>query len=222
MARPKTIADADLLDAARAVFVQRGLGASTREIARRAGVSEGVLFQRYATKQELFFAAMVLPAADLSALFRARRGDTRAHVEEAALAITDYFRETMPVLVPLVAHPGFRFEEFARRHPDSPLDALRRGLVSFLADARARGQIGPADPGAAALAVIAIAQCVAFFEHMGAHGGRMPTDLIRRAVDCVWTGLEPEAAVRSARPRPSRPSKPKPSKPKPPRRPSRR
>lgn len=63
MARPKTIADADLLEAARAVFVQKGMGASTRAIARRAGVSEGVLFQRYATKQELFFAAMALPTS---------------------------------------------------------------------------------------------------------------------------------------------------------------
>lgn len=107
--------------------------------------------------------------------------------------MTDYFRETMPVLVPLLAHPGFRFEEFARRHPDSPLDALRRDLVAFLASARMTGQIGPVDPGAAALAIIAIAECVAFFEHMGAHGGRMPPELIRRAVACVWAGLAPDS-----------------------------
>jgi AcrR family transcriptional regulator len=217
MARPKTITDADLLDAARAVFIQTGLGASTREIAKRAGVSEGVLFQRYATKQDLFFAAMVLPTANLDALFRARRVDARAHVEDAVVAMTDYFRETMPVLVPLLAHPGFRFEEFAQRHPGSPFDALRRDLVSFLAKARANGHIGPVDPGAAALAMIAIAECVAFFEHMGAHGGRMPAELIKRAAVCVWTGLAPEgptasppavrkrAAVRRLRPRkPSR------------------
>jgi AcrR family transcriptional regulator len=215
MARPKTISDADLLDAARAVFVQKGTGASTRAIARRAGVSEGVLFQRYATKQELFFAAMALPTSDLGALLRTSRADTRAHVEDAALAMTDYFRKTMPVLVPLLAHPGFRFEEFARRHPDSPLDALRRDLMSFLAGARMRGQIGPVDPGAAALAIIAIAECVAFFEHMGAHGGRMPPELITRAVACIWAGLAPEgptapprtarrpAAVRKSQPRKS-------------------
>jgi AcrR family transcriptional regulator len=203
MARPKTIADADLLDAARAVFVQKGIGASTRAIARRAGVSEGVLFQRYATKQELFFAAMALPTSGLGALLRARRADTRAHLEDAVVAMTDYFRETMPVLVPLLAHPGFRFEEFARRHPDSPLDALRRDLVAFLADARAKGRIGPVNPGAAALAMIAIAECVAFFEHMGAHGGRMPPELIKRAASCVWAGLVPKvpAAPRRAAPK---------------------
>ena len=62
--RPRHIDDATLLAAAREVFVEKGAAATTREVARRAGVSEGVLFQRYRTKADLFFAALEPPEAD--------------------------------------------------------------------------------------------------------------------------------------------------------------
>ena len=196
MGRRKTTSDADLLAVARDVFVEKGFAAPTKEIARRAGVSEGVLFQRYATKRELFFAAMVLPAADLDTLFRVRgRGGLR-RLEQVALAMVDYFRATVPVLIPLMSDAGFRFEEFARRHPHSPLGVLRRDLVAFFAQERKAGRMGPVDPGAAALMLLGMAQSVAFFEHMGAHGGRFPPDLIRHAVRSLWNGLAPTSPSR--------------------------
>jgi hypothetical protein len=42
MARPVTISDEQILDAARAVFTEKGPRATTAEIAERAGVSEGI------------------------------------------------------------------------------------------------------------------------------------------------------------------------------------
>jgi AcrR family transcriptional regulator len=204
MARHRTIPDADLLDAARGVFVAKGPGASTREVARRAGVSEGVLFQRYGTKRDLFFAAMMIPAADLTARLRARRADRLTHLEDVCHAMVEYFREIMPVLLPLVSHPGFRFEEFVARHPGSPLDGLRRSLVDLFRTERAAGRIGPVDPGAAALTIFALAGCVAFFERMGAHGGRFPPELVDRAIRCVWDGLAPRTPARGRARRPRR------------------
>ena len=58
MPRPVTIQDSAILDAARRVFLVRGYSASTAEIARRAGVSEGSLFKRFRTKTALFLAAI--------------------------------------------------------------------------------------------------------------------------------------------------------------------
>ena len=89
MGRKKTITDAELLEVARTVFVEEGFGASTKEIARRAGVSEGVIYQRFATKDELFFAAMIPPAADLSQLFQNPRLKGRALVEKLTLAMLE-------------------------------------------------------------------------------------------------------------------------------------
>jgi AcrR family transcriptional regulator len=71
MGRRKLIEDHDLLAVARDVFVKRGFAASTREIARRAGISEAIIYQRHATKVHLFFAAMVPPASNVEALLSA-------------------------------------------------------------------------------------------------------------------------------------------------------
>ena len=157
MGRQKTISDEELLARAREVFVERGFAGSTREIARRAGVSEGVLFQRHATKADLFFAAMALPSVDLQALFDARFDSARDQLASVTAAMIDYFRDSMPVLLPLLSPPVFEVEEFSRRHPDSPFGALRRGLVAFFARERESRRIGPVDPGAAALLVFALA-----------------------------------------------------------------
>jgi AcrR family transcriptional regulator len=48
-----------LLDAAAAVFAERGLDASTAEIARRAGVGQGTVFRRFPTKDDLVAAIVV-------------------------------------------------------------------------------------------------------------------------------------------------------------------
>lgn len=192
MGRKKTIADAELLDAARGVFVEEGFGASTKEIARRAGVSEGVIYQRFATKDELFFAAMIPPPADVSQLFKQSRLKGRALVEKLTLAMIDYSRATLPVLLPLMLHPKFQFEEFARNHPESPMFHLRRELTRVLLREREAGRIGNVDPGGAALLVWSTAHAVAFFERLGAHGGKFDPEIVRRTVQCLWDGLAPK------------------------------
>ena len=193
MARKKTIPDTELLAVARGVFVDRGFAASTKEIARRAGVSEGVLFQRYPTKADLFFAAMVLPPIDLREQFQERpvEGNLLAALERISFGMLDYFRSMVPVLLPVMTHPAFRFEEFARRNPDSPLVALRQELTDFFVANRAAGRTGDVDPGAAALLLIATAHSFAMFERLGAHGGRFAPDLVRRVIWCMWRGLVP-------------------------------
>ena len=60
MARPRVISDELILSTARDVFLERGLRATTGEIAEKAGISQGVLFQRYKSKEALFRAAMNL------------------------------------------------------------------------------------------------------------------------------------------------------------------
>src|SRR5436309_3751047 len=47
----------EILDAAQTVFAERGYqGASTEEIARRAGISQPYVFRLFGTKKELFIA----------------------------------------------------------------------------------------------------------------------------------------------------------------------
>jgi AcrR family transcriptional regulator len=58
MSRPRKYDDPAILEAAAAVFLENGAGASTLRIAERAGASEGILFKRFKTKEALFEAAM--------------------------------------------------------------------------------------------------------------------------------------------------------------------
>lgn len=199
MGRKKTISDADLLGAAREVFVKEGFGASTKEIARRAGISEGVLYQRFATKDELFFAAMIPPPADLTRLFQGSRLKGRRLIEELTLAMLEFSRRALPVMLPLMMHPEFRLEDLAERHPESPIFVLRREIGPFLSRERDAGRLGAVDPRGASLLVWAFAQAIAFFERLGAHGGKFDPEILSAAIDCLWKGLAPKPKRRPKR-----------------------
>jgi AcrR family transcriptional regulator len=157
MGRRKLVEDDGLLAVAREAFVERGIAVRTRDIARRAGISEAVIYQRYPTKAHLFFAAMVPPALNMEDLFSARANDLSVveQLEEIALGMMRYFREVVPILMRLVTHPEFDLEEFAQRHPDSAFGRMHRGLIQYLESQRARGRIVAEHVGPAALTLFA-------------------------------------------------------------------
>ncbi len=134
MPRKKNKPDSDLLRAARDVFLEDGIAASTRKIAEHAGVSEGVLFQRFGSKQTLFFEAMRLPPADFkAAVDRSQRAKTVLEgTVILALAGLDYLRSIMPQVLLVLTHPGRR--DLFRRHGDGSHDLLFEafGLNSML------------------------------------------------------------------------------------------
>jgi AcrR family transcriptional regulator len=186
VARKKSIPDEDILTGAREVFVEQGFAASTRAIAKHVGVSEGLLFQRYPTKTELFLAAMVPPPIEMNKLSRrAVEGEFETTLRELAMAILEYFRAAVPIFVPLMTRPGFRLEEFAARHPQSALAGLRAELVRFFAVNKSP------DPSGASLLLMSSLNGIAMFERLGAYGGRFPDEFLQRAVGCIWQAVRP-------------------------------
>jgi hypothetical protein len=111
----------------------------------------------------------------------------------------DYFRATLHVLITLISHPSFRFEDFARKHPDWPMVTLRRDMGHFMVEEQRAGRIGPVNPGAAALVAWSTAHTIAFFEHMGAHGGKFDRRIIRATLECAWHGLAAGKLARGKR-----------------------
>lgn len=191
MGRRKRIEDEELLAVAREVFSKKGIGASTREIARRAGISEAVIYQRHPTKADLFFAAMVPPAMELKALLDSSAEDQAgcASLETIALGILQYFRDILPILLPLVTHPSFDFERFAQQHPESPMAQLRVGLVAYLTGRPELAHTPPGQIGTAALVLIASMHGFAFFERLGVHGGHFEEKMVRNTASLVWQSL---------------------------------
>ncbi|MDD5307041.1 MAG: helix-turn-helix domain containing protein [Deltaproteobacteria bacterium] len=195
MGRNKQVTDEAVLKAAREAFVELGFGASTREIARRAGVSEAVLFQRHKTKLDLFFAAMIPPPiafADERGTGRKRSATTE--VEALAVQIMKYFREAMPVLMQLVMHPSFNLADLADRETRLPLHRLGEAVSACLERHRVAGAI-TADSRrvrTATLTLLATLHSLALFERMGLHGGSFPNTAIKNVVGLVVDGLSAE------------------------------
>jgi AcrR family transcriptional regulator len=195
MGRRKLVEDDELLAVAREVFVEQGIAASTREIARRAGISEAVIYQRHPTKTHLFFAAMVPPASNVEDLLSAPANGLSVveQLEGIALGMMGYFRKVMPILMTLVSHPAFDLETFAQRHPDSPFGRMHLGLHRYLESQRERGRIAAENVGPAALTLFAALHSLAFLERLGLHGGKFDEAIIRAMVRSLWAGLAPDA-----------------------------
>src|SRR6187551_2653742 len=103
MARPTTISDERILEAARAVFLEHGIAATTADVARRAGVAEGSIFKRFSTKAELFKAAMAIDFDDpdfIRTLVGARDEDQPADtLYQVGLQAVGFFRRMMPLIM---------------------------------------------------------------------------------------------------------------------------
>ena len=189
MGRSKQLSDEALLQAARETFVAEGFGASTREVARRAGISEAVLYQRYQTKIDLFFAAMIPPPIELAA-GRSGRGLV-ADLGALAVEIMAYFRGAMPVLLQLVTHPSFNLADLRDRESRMPLHRLGEAVTACLERHRRQGAI-TADADrimTATLTLVATLHSLALFERMGVHGGAFPDQAVKNVVALIAAGL---------------------------------
>jgi AcrR family transcriptional regulator len=117
MPRNKTITDDEIITIARTLFLKNGINASTRDIAKAAGISEAVIYQRFGTKEDFFFATMKLPKTELDSIFciRAGKGKVVENLICISLRIVNYFREAMPVFLTLISHPSPKKQNQSQR-----------------------------------------------------------------------------------------------------------
>ena len=139
MTRPRKITDDEILATTRQLLQEHGLGVSTRQIAADCGISEGVLFQRFATKEGLIRAALSLPQIDVPALVAdaTTSGDARTDLEEIGIVILEVLRRLLPLYVPLLGQPGFGIERVLSEK-SSPFMQLLTALEHHLTEERRR------------------------------------------------------------------------------------
>ncbi|HXQ12145.1 MAG TPA: helix-turn-helix domain-containing protein [Caulobacteraceae bacterium] len=197
MGRPKSISNAALLAAAREVFVRDGAAGSTTEIAALAGVSEATLFKRFSTKAALFIAALAPPRVDSDAIIAEADAvsDPRDAIQLIGARALAYFREALPLAMPLIANPLIGLEGLRRHAEFGGAQALTAAIANFIARRAEAGEVRAADPLAAAMALVAMIHSIAVFEVMGLHAEAMPPDAVRALVSALWDGLTPQAGA---------------------------
>ena len=191
MTRSKTVTDEAILSAARSLFLEVGVRASTKKIAKSAGISEAVIFQRFRTKEELFFAAMVPPEAQLAKIFRVRPGENQVpeNLEFISLQIVDYFREVMPTFIALLGHPASDVQTFLQRHT-MPRAQIGNRLTEYLTAETELGRIRKGQAEIVVAVLLSYLHHIAMSETIGANQGSGEGS-ITNAIEALWHGLEP-------------------------------
>jgi AcrR family transcriptional regulator len=189
MGRQKTISDDDILAVARDVFRERGHSATTRDIAEQAGISEAILYQRFGTKDDLFFASMRPSGPDVEAILGPADppGDGRAYLRTTVSRISKYLGEIIPLALRVTTHPSFDPAVYARAQP-MPSALLRDGLAVRIGALAERGLIAAPAPALVARLLVSLAHDWALGQvvrHMAVHRDQE----LKEMVDVVWQGL---------------------------------
>jgi AcrR family transcriptional regulator len=205
MARPVSIDDEQILAAAREVFLAHGIRGTTAEVAQRAGVSEGSIFKRWKTKEDLFHAAMRNePTSDNSFIAgldeRVGKGDLREHLTEIGILMGHFFEKIVALHMHSFAH-GTNADPESRWGPGEPAPITgRRRLASYLEAERHAGRIRNVDTDVLARTFIGSIYSFVALEMM--LRGRDPSPMplwtyVRGLVDILMQG----AAVAAPAPR---------------------
>lgn len=198
MARPITIRDQAIVDAAREVFLSRGLEATTAEVAARAGISEGSIFKRFRTKFDLFRAAMEPQLEEprwLSEL-AARVGGpmpVRESLFLAGVGAIGFFRQLMPLVMMSWSHQSSCGLPEALRGDDAPPMRVMRELRNVFAAEMDAGRLRRADPEVAARMFLGALHQHVFFSLLVEQQHQVPPPpepFVREAVSLLMEGLD--------------------------------
>jgi AcrR family transcriptional regulator len=199
MARPSTITNEQILEAAREVFLERGFRATTAQVAKRARVAEGSLFNRFATKHELFFTAMQ-PAFQDPPFLRAiegrvGHGDVRENMVDLGTQLLEFLRRILPLVMMSWSNRRGELPPHLASSDPPPVRALRR-TTEYLRGEMKRGRLRRQDPEVLARALFGGVQNYVFHEliRKGRHGGKKakaPQAYVRDLVALLWAGAAP-------------------------------
>ena len=201
MGRPKIIEDAALLAIAREVFRKHGHTATTRDVARAAGVSQAALYKRFKTKDELFLAALTLNSPDLSALgaITAAGRSPQAYLAIFAARAKDHFRHAMPSILSHAAHPRYGREMMGQIHRHNRAGEIAAMLALRLEGWRRDGLTRPMAPRIFTHAFIHALHSMAMVDVLSGEDVGVATSAreMRPLVDLFWSGVKSERKART-------------------------
>ena len=231
MPRQVSIQDDVILRAAREVFLEKGWDATTSEIAAKAGVSHGIIFKRFKTKQALFQSAMQEQSdwgQTIPALLKSSLG--RKDVANTLVELGTLFVEKFLVIIPTLMMAWSNKPE----NPSEAREAITTGkeraaralqagktIAAYLQAEHRLGRIRDTDFEVIAQAFVGALWHHAFLQVMLSDGQSAPAKerpYVKRLVKAIWSGIGPGGNTGNARnignalsrPEPPRKAKPVP------------
>lgn len=206
MGRPKTIETGELLAVARDVFRKHGPTATTRDVAKAAGITQAVLYQRFKTKDKLFLAAITQHAASLAPLSAIDAGQhsPRSYLALFAARTKDHFRTAMPSILSHAAHPKYGKEMMGQIHRHNRAGEISAMLGLRLQAWQQAGLIRKLEPRVFAFAFIHALHSMAMVELLSGDDEFYVTDAkeMEALIEVFWQGLQPapRKKTRAAKP----------------------
>lgn len=200
--RPR-VTDAELLEAARAVFLESGVEATTAAVAARAGVSEALVFKRFRTKEALFERAMTGVRPRWIEALEVDDAPFPDQLERIGVGLIEAMRAEMPrSMLKWSRNPAGAHQATSGFGPVAGMKVLSAWLEGQMR----KGRIRPSDPEILARVFSGAIVAHAMGEMTGLNE-QMPiatTTFIRGLVDALWRGARPDGAPRP--PAPGRPA----------------
>jgi AcrR family transcriptional regulator len=203
MTRPATITTGQILDAAREVFLEKGIQATTAEVARRAGVAEGSIFKRFPTKQQLFIRAMEPTFQDPEFLRklpqRVGNGDLRENLLESGREMLGFLRQLLPLMMMAWSNRECGLPRHLAAPDPPPVRALRR-ITAFFNAEMDLGRLRRQDPEILGRVFMGSLQNYVFLELLlqAHHETPMPAEVyLQGLVELIWNGAAPNARKES-------------------------
>jgi AcrR family transcriptional regulator len=205
MARPVSIKDETIIDAARQVFLERGIQATTAAVAERAGVSEGSVFKRFKSKGELFRVAMgdriVEPPFLRTLAGRVGKGDVRENLCTFGVEMIAAFRELIPLMMMAWSNPAPNGLPAPLAVPNPPPVRVLKQLIGYFEAEMGAGRLRRHDPEVVARAFLGSLHTFVFFELLQRAEGELPLGAetyVRGLVSLLWGGIEPRHLAASS------------------------
>lgn len=189
MGRPREISDREILEQARVAFLEAGPTLSAAAIARKLGISEGTLFNRFSTKEQLLRRALGVPEPRWVELLVDDEPDLREHMVRVAENLLMFFQEAMPAMN-LLRAAGLRPHQSDVGTEEPPPKRLHRELSKWLERQQMRGRLANRSPAVSAQALIGSLHTHAMMQHIW---GQAMVELDdKRYVDTLIDTLFPE------------------------------
>jgi TetR/AcrR family transcriptional regulator len=207
--RRKEARPGELLQAALALFVEKGFAATrVEEIARRAGVSKGTLFLYFASKEDLFKAVVrdniVGQLAEFAAAIDAYQGPTPDLMRTFVHGWWQHVEATNSAAISkLMISEGAQFPELASFYRAEVIAPAQQLIARVLARGQARGEFRRVDPQYGPLVLLSSLIFLALWRNSatlaGVHDGQLdPRAYLDTLLDTCLSGLSihPGAAVK--------------------------